>query len=224
MNDSKLDHLVVAAAGLDAGRAYIEDLLGVTTEAGGRHDAIGTHNRLLRLGDDQYLEVIAVDPDAGPPERPRWFALDDPAMRAAIQARPRLIAWVARVTDIDAAAAVPPYNDMEVRDMARGDLRWRMTFTRDGSLPSEGALPLLIQWQTEPMPPQRLGDSGCALKQLIVQSPDVSRVQRVLQELRLDGVELDHSVQTGLAATVSTPGRGDVVLSSVTAPAPDEGA
>ncbi len=99
-----------------------------------------------------------------------------------------------------------------------------MTFTRDGSLPSEGALPLLIQWQTEPMPPQRLGDSGCALKQLIVQSPDVSRVQRVLQELRLDSVELDHSVQTGLAATVSTPGRGDVVLSSVTAPAPDEGA
>ncbi|HSH43331.1 MAG TPA: VOC family protein, partial [Arenicellales bacterium] len=85
MSDCKLDHLVVAAADLAAGREYIEDLLGVRTEAGGRHDAIGTHNQLLRLGDDQYLEIIAVDPDAPAPGKPRWFGLDDPALRESIQ-------------------------------------------------------------------------------------------------------------------------------------------
>lgn len=135
MHVCKLDHLVIGAADLDTGREYLEDLLGVKTEAGGRHDTIGTHNRLLRLGDDQYLELIAIDPDAPPPDRPRFFALDDPAMRSAIQACPKLIAWVARASDIDAAAARPPYEDMEIRDMARGDLRWRMTFTPDGALP-----------------------------------------------------------------------------------------
>lgn len=216
MNDCKLDHLVVAAADLDTGRTYIEDLLGVKTEAGGRHAAIGTHNRLLRLGDDQYLEVIAIDPDAKAPKQPRWFALDDPAMRAAVQACPRLVTWVARASDIDQAAARPPYDGMEIRDMARDDLRWRITFTPDGSLPYEGALPLLIQWQTEPAPPQRLPDSGCALKRLVVQSPNGHRVQQTLRDLNLTSVELDYSVQTGLAATLSTPGRGEVILSSVT--------
>lgn len=214
MNHCKLDHLVVAAADLDTGRRYIEDLLGVRTESGGQHDSIGTHNRLLRLGDDQYLEIIAIDPDAPPPERPRFFALDDPAMQAAIQSRPRLITWVARASDLDAAAAHPPYNAMEIRELARGDLRWRMTFTPDGSLPCEGALPLLIEWQTEPMPPRRMADSGCALKRFVVQSPQVQRVRQVLQDLNLESVEPDHSVQTGLAATLSTPARGEVILST----------
>lgn len=214
MNHCKLDHLVVAAADLDTGRQYIEDLLGVRTEAGGRHDTIGTHNRLLRLGDDQYLEIIAIDRDAPPPERPRFFALDDPAMQAAIQSRPRLITWVARASDLDEAAAYPPYHAMEIRDMARGDLRWRMTFTRDGGLPCEGALPLLLEWRTEPMPPQRMADVGCALNRFVVQSPQVQRVRQVLQDLNLTSVEPDYSVQTGLAATLSTPGRGEVILST----------
>lgn len=223
MNDCKLDHLVVAAADLDTGRRYIEELLGVTTEAGGRHETIGTHNRLLRLGDDQYLEIIAVDPDAPPPERPRFFALDDPAMQAAVQACPRLVTWVARAADIEKAAARAPYDQMEIRDMARGDLRWRLTFTPDGSLPFEGALPLLIQWQSEQMPPQRLPDSGCALKRFVVQSPHMQRVQQVLRDLNLTSVELDHSVQTGFAATLSTPARGEVILSSVAPPSAGAG-
>ena len=147
--------------------------------------------------------------------QPRFFALDDPAMQAAIGACPRLITWVARASDIDDAAARPPYNEMGIRDMARGDLRWRMTFTPDGSLPYQGALPLLIQWQTEPMPPQRLPDSGCALKRFVVQSPYVQRVQQVLQDLNITSVEVNHSVQTGFAATLSTPERGEVILSSV---------
>lgn len=221
MNDCKLDHLVVAAADLDAGRAYIEDLLGAPTQPGGRHEGVGTHNRLLRLGDDQYLEVIAIDADADPPAGPRWFGLGDPAMQAALRTSPRLVTWVARTSSIEAAAARPPYHDMEVRDMARGDLRWRLTVPPDGGLPYEGALPLLIEWQTEPMPPQRLPDSGCALKRLVIQTPSANEIQRALQDLSLTSVEVAHSVQTGLAATLSTPGRGEIVLSAVM-PSPSE--
>ena len=45
-----LDHLVVAAAGLDAGAAWLEAHLGVPLAPGGKHAAMGTHNRLLKLG------------------------------------------------------------------------------------------------------------------------------------------------------------------------------
>jgi catechol 2,3-dioxygenase-like lactoylglutathione lyase family enzyme len=45
------DHLVLAARDLDAAAAWLEDHLGVTLAAGGKHARMGTHNRLLGLGD-----------------------------------------------------------------------------------------------------------------------------------------------------------------------------
>ena len=45
----ELDHLVVAARDLDEGTAFVQNLLGVPLEPGGKHAAMGTHNRLLNL-------------------------------------------------------------------------------------------------------------------------------------------------------------------------------
>jgi len=52
-------------------------------QPGGRHVRYGTHNTLLGLGDDLYLEVIAKDPAAAPYDGPTWFGLDDFTGRAA---------------------------------------------------------------------------------------------------------------------------------------------
>lgn len=224
MVESKLDHLAVAAADLKSGSEYVEDLLGVKTVPGGKHDMMGTHNRLLRLGDDQYLEVIAIDPDGATPARPRWFSFDDPVMQARIKQTPTLVTWVARTTDIDQAAGHPPYDGMEVREASRGDLRWRMTFERGGNLLYEGALPLLIQWQSESTAAQMLPDSGCMLRRFVIQSPQARRVRQALQDINLRSVEINQSLQTGLAATLSTPARGEVVLSSVAVDDPDNAA
>ena len=76
---SALDHLVVAAADLEEGTRWVEERLGVGLEAGGRHTLFGTHNRVLSLGPDCYLEVIAVDPEAPPP----------PARAGSSSTRPR---------------------------------------------------------------------------------------------------------------------------------------
>lgn len=224
MVESKLDHLAVAAADLNTGSEYIEDLLGVRTVPGGKHDMMGTHNRLLRLGEDQYLEVIAIDPDGATPTRRRWFSLDDPVMQARIKQTPTLVTWVAGTTDIDQAAGHPPYDGMEVREASRGDLRWRMTFERDGNLLCEGALPLLIQWQSESTAPRMLPDSGCLLRRFVIQTPQAQRVRQALQDINLRGVEVNQSLQTGLAATLSTPARGEVVLSTVAVGDPDNAA
>ena len=74
----EFDHLIIGAHTLEQGAAYIEELLGVKPQAGGRHAAMGTHNMLLRLGARAYLEIIAIDPAGETPQRPRWFGLDDP--------------------------------------------------------------------------------------------------------------------------------------------------
>ena len=48
----ELDHLVVAARTLEEGAAWVEAKLGVPMAGGGKHDLMGTHNRLLRLDVD----------------------------------------------------------------------------------------------------------------------------------------------------------------------------
>src|SRR5690606_32822306 len=85
---SYIDHLVVTAPSLAEGARFVREALGVEPEPGGKHPRMGTHNLLLRLGNDVYLEVIAIDPGAPAPGHPRWFGLDD------APTSPLLATWV----------------------------------------------------------------------------------------------------------------------------------
>ncbi|HMO72544.1 MAG TPA: VOC family protein, partial [Paracoccaceae bacterium] len=156
----RLDHLAVTARDLDAGAAAVEALMGVAPSAGGQHAAMATHNRLWSLG-DVYLEVIAPDPAAVPPGRPRWFRLDERA------GRPALTNWVAACDDLDAALARAPAGAGVATDLARGDLRWRMGVPDDGRLPFGDAFPALIEWQGAAHPRDLLPDRGLRLRRLV---------------------------------------------------------
>jgi len=161
----ELDHLVVAARTLEEGAAWVQARLGVAPVPGGKHALMGTHNRVLSLGERRYLEVVATDPEAPAPSRPRWFALDSEAMKARLARGPALIHWVVRTDDIE--AAVRGYAEqVEILDVARGDYRWRITVPPDGRLPGGGALPTLIQWEGGLHPADRLPASGCELLEL----------------------------------------------------------
>ena len=85
---TEIDHLVVVADSLDQGVAWCKATLGVVPGPGGKHAFMGTHNRLLNLSSPAfpacYLEIIAIDPNALPPSRPRWFGMDDPGLRNRI--------------------------------------------------------------------------------------------------------------------------------------------
>ncbi|HUP30702.1 MAG TPA: VOC family protein, partial [Usitatibacter sp.] len=98
-----LDHLVVAARNLEDGAAWLESRLGAVLSPGGKHVLMGTHNRLLSLGEGRYLELISVDPEAPPPGRARWFDLDSPAMQVRLARSPALIHWAVRTDDIEDA-------------------------------------------------------------------------------------------------------------------------
>jgi hypothetical protein len=155
-----LDHLVVAARTLEEGGAWVEARLGAAPVPGGKHPAMGTHNRLLGLDRGQYLEVIAVDPAAPAPARPRWFALDSNAMRALLAGGPALIHWVVRTDDLEDALRDYP-EPVEILPFERGKFRWRMGVPRDGRIPC--GCPTLIQWEDGPHPSETLPPSGCSL-------------------------------------------------------------
>jgi len=157
----QLDHLVVAASDVESGARWVEAQIGVAPGPGGKHVLMGTHNRLLSLGPGVFLEVLAIDPDAPPPARPRWFELDTPAMKARLAKSPVLLHWVERTDDLE--AALRDYSHpVEILSLSRGAYRWRMGVTRDGSLPGGGEIPTLIQWEGA-RPADALADSGCRL-------------------------------------------------------------
>jgi hypothetical protein len=198
-----IDHLVVTAPSLAAGAAYVREVLGVSPRAGGEHLRMGTHNMLLRLGESSYLEVIAANPAAARPTRPRWFALDT----LAGDAKPSLAAWVARSADIRAGNEAATEQLGTIEAMSRGALDWLITVTADGSLPLDGVAPALIEWHTDAHPAARLDDYGLSLQKLELFHPDPERVARLLKSLAIDGpvVVEKSAVAVRLVAHIATP-------------------
>jgi Glyoxalase-like domain len=208
----ELDHLVVAARSLAAGCDLVEAQLGVRPQTGGKHVAMGTHNALLALGAGSYLEVIAIDPEAEAPARPRWFDLDQPRMRASLAEGPRLIHWAARTDDIDAARARAKIDPGPVHPMQRGDLHWEITIPDDGHLPGAGLVPTLIEWPQGVHPTSRLPDRSLRLLALAGEHPEPAPIRAALAALGLsDVLKVTYGRYPRLAAMIRTP-RGVVAL------------
>jgi len=203
---ARIDHIVVTAPSLDAGADYVREALGVAPRPGGEHARMGTHNRLLRLGEHLYLEVIAVNPSAPSPGRPRWFGMDDAeAMRAL-----RLATWVARSDDIRAAVAAASLPLGTVEPMSRGTVEWLISVRQDGSLLLGGVAPAVIQWPEGVHPADGLKDSGCSLVALEAFHPQPEELRDVLRSIDFhdDLLKISPAPAAGapcLAASIATP-------------------
>lgn len=164
----KLDHLAFAGDTLPAAVDAIQSALGVSMQPGGQHDLFATHNCLLGLADGLYLEAIAIDPDAVPPTRPRWFDLDRYTGPA------RLTNWICRTDNIDETLSRLPAILGEPVALQRGDLQWQMAVPADGILPFDNLHPALISWQSPVHPSAVLTPSGCALRRLVISHPEAA--------------------------------------------------
>jgi hypothetical protein len=209
-----LDHIVVAAPNLKSGVEWVRSTLGATPEFGGMHPRMGTHNCLLGLGDQTYLEVIAPDPNAPKPDRPRWFGLDS----LNRDSPPRLAAWIARTTDIEATVAASSESLGVVEPMSRGELNWLITVTDDGALPLGGIAPILIEWQTPTHPSANMRDADCRLLRLELKHPEAERVESLLLSIgledKVDVIPLPAGSAPSLSASIQTV-QGTRVLSEV---------
>ncbi len=194
----KIDHLVISAATLDEGVRSIEAALGVQMAGEGAHPLMGTHNRLLSLGPDCYLEVIAVDPNAAPPPHARWFDLD------YFTGDARLTNWVINTPDLDAALHRLPDGTGAPLELTRGDYRWRMAVPENGRLPFDGCAPGALQWLTA-APAGALPDRGLRLAALEITHPEAEALRVALSPLVKDPRLSLHSGPPGLAAWIDTP-------------------
>lgn len=204
----ELDHLAYVSPDLERGMDAIEELLGARPQYGGQHPGLGTHNALLALGNDVYLEVIAPDPDQPKPARARPFGLD------AVK-QPRLATWIARTSDLPglvASARTSGYEPGEIVSLSRKrpdgtDLRWKMAIRDD--TPGDGLAPALIDWGETPHPSDDLA-SGGTFAGLRGEHPQPDDIRAILRALQL-GLEVNAGPAPRLIASIDTE-RGRVEL------------
>lgn len=203
MSRTFLDHITVTAPTLEIGADFVYKSLGVRLQLGGGHPKMGTHNLFLRLDEEMFLEVIAINPQAEKPNRPRWFDLDS----LDVDSPARLSTWVIRTESINSTIELCPESIGEVVPMSRGDANWLISIPKNGSLPEAGAVPSLIQWQTEKHPAANFINKGLSLVKLQVFHPKSKEIASLLDRINLesDKIEVLNGNEIKLVATIGTP-------------------
>jgi Glyoxalase-like domain len=204
-----LDHIVVGTSDLTRGKVWLEKFFGVTMSDVGTHTRMGTHNRLLSLGANVYLELIAIDPEGKPPFMKRWFGLDTLDVQERIAQKPRLLGWVARTSNIDALTEKTGGVLGGVHPMERGDFKWRITIPEDGYPVESGLIPTLIQWDVSQHPCERLPDQDIRLTWMEAAHPNPAKVRYLLEEI---------GVKNAVTLTPSPPYAGMTMCAHIQTP------
>ena len=206
-----LDHIAIGARTLGDGVRHLKQRLNVELPFGGTHPRAGTHNCLTKMDGESYLEIIAIDPEAPPPEQPRWFDLDRMDQQNSLSRGPRPIAWIARTHDIEGVLARAETAGLDLGQpvmMTRGDLRWRISVRDDGHLPEGGTLPVIIQWPDGTHPAGRMTDLGVRLHALRLRHPEPETLRAKLKAIgavHLAAIEPSETTQPHIECDLVAP-------------------
>ena len=110
--------MIYGTADLDRACIRLKAEYGLDSVAGGRHDGVGTHNRLVPLGAD-YVEVLAIADAAEAAASPVGRLLAE-----YIEQGDGLIGWAVAVADV---AAVAERLGTDVIEIVRGGQTGRLT-------------------------------------------------------------------------------------------------
>ena len=184
----RIDHVIVGVADLQSGMIEMERRTGVRPVVGGVHPGRGTRNALMSLGDDTYLEILALDPTQ---------AVDNKEV-SELRAlkRPTPIGWaISADQEILLRSALAAANITASEPMpgsrAKPDgsvLRW-VTF---GYSDLDNLLaPFFIIWADRDSHPSQTSPGGCRLESVDIESPVAAAISSAVTPLNL-GVGVKH--------------------------------
>jgi hypothetical protein len=146
----RIDHAIWATRDLDAAAAQFEREHGLAPAGGGRHDGMGTHNRIVPLGGG-YLELLAV----ADPEEAAGSPLGRMVAGHLERAGEGWMGWACAVGDVEAVAA---RLGTEVSRISRDGFSGRLTGVAEAL--AEPSLPFFIERGEGTPDPGEGGDAG----------------------------------------------------------------
>ena len=168
----KLDHIVFGARSLEEGTNFIEKKLGIKLSEVGYHDFMGTHNRVVKVDKDVYLEVIAIDPSSKSPNQNRWFNLDNPILQKKLEYSPQMIGYVIETKDKEILK-----HFCTPIEASRGNYKWNFAMPNlesnffNKELIENGIIPSLINWKSN-KPVYEMKNNQLSLKKIEIEILD----------------------------------------------------
>jgi len=168
-----VDHVVLGISDLDRGIRELESLTGVRAVYGGEHPDRGTHNALVSLGADTYVEIIA--PRAGA------VVSADLANLAKLE-HLTPVGWAvgasrAQVERSGVEATAPRAGSR--RQPSGNVLHWE---TFELAQPLDNA-PFFIRWRDAAQHPAKTSPGGCSLGGIGFDDPKADELTRVIRAL-----------------------------------------
>ena len=223
-----IDHLVFTCADLDAGIAWAERTFGVRPVRGGAHPQWGTHNALMSLGRERYLELLAPDPNAPSAGRANVAgralfgmgvgasAVDGAAHEAWLTAAPRLTTWMLHSRTIDPLLTAALHAGVDLGRVTAGsrmradgtEISWEIAIPP--ARPLDGCVPWLIDWGWSAHP-SIAAPQGARLDWMEIVHPDPERVRRALDAVNCRSLDVRQGSVPGIVVGVACP-RGVVVV------------
>ena len=165
MTNRKIDHLVYCVPDLDEAVTRFNDLLGVTPSIGGRHLLKGTKNALINLGNQCYLELLAIDHLNKNITSNRWMGID-------YIKEPKITRWAIQSEDLIADQKILKKYNSEMGSIEEGQritkdnktLKWKMTIPLNK--PAVELIPFLLSWKNSSHHPTDKLEAKCSLKSI----------------------------------------------------------
>ena len=145
-----LDHIVFGSFTLDEGTKFVENILQAKLSEIGYHKDIGTHNRVIRISEKVYLELIAIDPKTSNLNNRKWFNLDNSKLQSKLKKSPQVIGYVIENDDMNITKYYDPFFES-----SRNIYKWQFampTFNNnilDSEIIEAGMIPSLISWKSD---------------------------------------------------------------------------
>ena len=146
----KLDHIVFGASTLEEGTEFVENILQAKLSDIGYHKDMGTHNRVIRISEKVYLEVIAIDPKSSNLSNKKWFNLDNSKLQSKLKKSPQIIGYVIETEHINITNHYDPFFES-----SRDIYKWQFAMPAfnnnilDREIIESGMIPSLISWKSD---------------------------------------------------------------------------
>jgi hypothetical protein len=145
-----LDHIVIGSFTLEEGTKFVENILQAKLSEIGYHKDIGTHNRVIRISEKVYLELISIDPKTNKLNNRKWFNLDNSKLQSKLKKSPQVIGYVIENDDMNVTKYYDPFFES-----SRDIYKWQFampTFNKNilySEIIEAGMIPSLISWKSD---------------------------------------------------------------------------
>ena len=203
MPNRTIDHIVYAVPNLEIAMEQFEKATGVLPVFGGYHLTKGTKNALVNLGNQCYLEILAIDDQNTNIAPPRWMGID------LIQ-QPLVTRWCLKSSNLQRDSEhLQRINPMlgvingGQRKTSNGDiLAWKMILPL--ATPAVDVLPFMVDWRKSTVHPTDNLLPTVGLERIQLFHPQPEKQNSILRNLQVE-IDVQEAPTASIKMHLKTP-------------------